>query len=214
MERDLMQLRDNVLRLSLMVDAAIEKAAASLQGHDLLLAKQVIAGDAEINAFRYQIEHECYRILAMQQPTARDMRAVVTIIHISVELERIGDHAAGVAKLVLQLNQETSYQAPEELLHMATIAREMLRGSLDAYLNWDAQAAAAVADRDDEVDRLDKQLYKLLLERMIASREKIDAGTYLLWSSHNFERMADHVTNICERVMFMVTGEMPTEKEG
>lgn len=214
LDRDLVELRDNVLRLSHMTNAAIEKAVHALKEHDLPLARQIMTEDSEINAFRYRVEQECYHLLAMQQPTAGDMRRVVTAMHIAVELERMADHAAGIAKLTIELAKESTLKISPTLPKMGQIAREMLRASLEAYLNKDAALAQQILARDDEMDALDKKMYTELLECMVKDPSKINSGTYLLWVSHNLERIADHVTNICERVIFMVTGEIPVEPEG
>lgn len=208
LDRELATLRDNVLRLSYMVDTAIERSVQSLKDQDAALAQQVIADDEPINHMRYQIEEACYRLLAMQQPTARDMRSIVTAIHIVVELERIGDHAAGIAKISIELAKEPMLKPLIDVPHMAEISREMMRASLNAYLEWDAEQARQTALRDSEVDTLDDQVYRELLSFMLEDAHNIARATHLLWVSHNLERIADRITNICERVIFMVTGQV------
>ncbi|WP_119069606.1 phosphate signaling complex protein PhoU [Aggregatilinea lenta] len=208
LDRELATLRDNVLRLSYMVDTAIERAVQSLKGQDAALAQQVIADDEPINRMRYQIEEACYRLLAMHQPTARDMRSIVTAIHIVVELERIGDHAAGIAKISTDLATEPMLKPLIDVPRMAEISREMMRASLTSYLDWDAEQARQTALRDAEVDTLDDQVYRELLSFMLEDAHNISRATHLLWVSHNLERIADRITNICERVVFMVTGQV------
>ncbi|HML20729.1 MAG TPA: phosphate signaling complex protein PhoU [Aggregatilinea sp.] len=208
LDRELATLRDNVLRLSYMVDTAIERSVQSLKDQDAALAQQVIADDEPINHMRYQIEEACYRLLAMQQPTARDMRSIVTAIHIVVELERIGDHAAGIAKISIELAKEPMLKPLIDVPRMAEISREMMRASLNAYLEWDAEQARQTALRDSEVDTLDDQVYRELLSFMLEDAHNIARATHLLWVSHNLERIADRITNICERVIFMVTGQV------
>ncbi len=208
LDRELATLRDNVLRLSYMVDTAIERAVQSLKDQDAALAQQVIADDEPINRMRYQIEEACYRLLAMHQPTARDMRSIVTAIHIVVELERIGDHAAGIAKISTDLATEPMLKPLIDVPRMAEISREMMRASLTSYLDWDAEQARQTALRDAEVDTLDDQVYRELLSFMLEDAHNISRATHLLWVSHNLERIADRITNICERVVFMVTGQV------
>lgn len=208
LEREIMGLRDEVLKLSFVVDQAIEKAVQSLKERNVEVARQVIADDALINKARYEIEKKCYLLLATQQPTARDMRSVVTAIHIAVELERIGDHAEGMAKLSLELAKEPPLKPLIDIPRMAEVCREMLRASLNAYLTWNAEQARITIQRDDEVDQLDDQVYRELLTFMLQDPRNIGRATFLLWVSHDLERSADRITNICERVIFMVTGEM------
>jgi phosphate transport system protein len=213
LDRELTILRDNVLRLSYMVDQAIERSITALKTQDIQLARQIIVDDKKINAFRYQIENECYKLLATQQPTARDLRSIVTAIHIVVELERIGDHAEGIAKLAVELAKESMLKPLIDVPRMAEISREMMRASLNAYLDRNAEQARLTAERDREVDQLNDQVYRELLTFMLADPHNISRATYLLWVSHNLERIADRITNICERVIYMVTGEMSELKD-
>ncbi|MEW6579940.1 MAG: phosphate signaling complex protein PhoU [Chloroflexota bacterium] len=208
LDRELTVLRDNVLKLSHLVDGAIERSVQALKDADVDLARQVIADDEQINALRYQIEQECYLLLVLHQPAARDLRAIVTAIHIVVELERIGDHARGIAKLAITLSAEPPLKPLIDVPRMAQISREMLHAGLQAYLDYNADLAAQTAQRDDEVDHLDEQVYRELLTYMISDPRTISRATYLLWVSHNLERIADRITNICERVVFMVTGDL------
>lgn len=208
LDRELIALRDNVLKLSHLADGAIERSVQALKEADVDLARQIIADDEQINALRYQVEQECYLLLVLHQPAARDLRAIVTAIHIVVELERIGDHARGIAKLAIPLAAEPPLKPLIDVPRMAQISREMLRAGLQAYLDYDADLAARTALRDDEVDQLDEQVYRELLTYMISDPRTISRATYLLWVSHNLERIADRMTNICERVVFMVTGEI------
>lgn len=208
LDRELTVLRDGVLKLSYAVDQAIEGSVQALKEQNVELARRVIADDEGINAARFELEKKCYMLLATQQPTARDMRSIVTAIHIVVELERIGDHAKSVAKLAIELAKEPLLKPLVDIPRMEQVCREMLQASLNAYLNWDAAQAERTISRDDEVDRLDDQVYRELLTFMLHDQRTINQATYLLWVSHNLERVADRITNICERVMFMVTGEV------
>jgi phosphate transport system protein len=208
LDRELTALRDNVLRLSTLVDSAIERSVQALKDQDVELARQVMADDLKVNDMRFEIEANCYRLLATQQPTARDLRSIVTAIHIVVELERIGDHAEGIAKTAIELAKEPMLKPLIDVPRMAQISREMMHDSLNAYLDWNAEQAGQIAQRDDEVDQLNDQVYRELLTFMLQDTRNINRATHLLWVSHNLERIADRITNICERVIFMVTGEM------
>ena len=208
LDRELTVLRDNTLRASHMVEAAIERAAAALKNQDVGLAQQVITDDQAVSALRFESEGHCCRLLALQQPTARDLRAIVTAIHIVVELERIGDHAAGIAKLTIELAKEPLLKPLIDIPRMAVVGREMMRDSLSAYLNWDAEQARRTVARDAEIDQLNDQVYRELLTYMLQDPRTINRATYLLWVAHNLERIGDRITNICERVIFMVTGEI------
>ena len=207
-DRELQKLRDDIVRLSYLAESAIKRSIQSLKEQNVDLARQVIADDHKLNDLRFEVENACYRILALQQPAARDLRSVVTAIHIVVELERIGDHAEGMAKASIELAQESPLKPLIDVPRMADIAIEMLHDGLDAYLNWDAEKATATALRDGEVDQLDRQVAHELITYMLQDPRNITRAMNLQWVSHSLERIADRVTNICERVIFMVTGEI------
>jgi phosphate transport system protein len=207
LDRDLTLLRDNILRISHMVDSAIDRAIRALKEKDVNLARQVATDDRKINALRYRIESDCYRLIALQQPTARDLRSIVTAIHIAVELERIGDHAENTAEIAIELAQEPHLKPLIDLPRMAQIAREMMRLALNAYIDWDDDQALQVIETDKEIDQLNEQVFRELLMFMLEDPRSIHRATRLLWVSHHLERIGDRVKNICERVTFMVTGE-------
>lgn len=214
LDRDLLALRDDILRLGDLTDKAILRSMRALKEVDVASATSIINDDSAINALRFNIEQKAYQVLAMQQPTARDMRAIITSIHIAVELERIADHAAGIAKLTLELANGYMFAPVIELTTMTQISREMLRASLDAYQAWDVELAHQTFRRDEEVDELHRKVYHKLVNTMMQEARNIHCATYLLWVSHNLERIADRITNICERVVFLVTGELMKEDDG
>ena len=204
--QELNELRDNVLHLSHMTDSAIQWSMQALVERNDELAQQVIRDDKPINRLRYEVEEEAYRLIATQQPLARDLRSIVAAIHLVVELERMADHAASVAKIAVDLNQMPLLKPLIDLPRMATITSAMLGEAVDTYLNWDVDKAHAIKRRDKEVDALHEQVYRELLSFMLQDPKNIERATYLLWVSHDVERMADRVKNICERVIFMFTG--------
>ncbi len=191
-----------------MVDKAIARSVDALIRQDVAAAEQVIAADRTNNRQRWAIEEDALRILATQGPMAGDLRNVAAAIHIVTDLERMGDHAAGIAQIVIDTANEPLLKPLVDIPRMASISREMLNDAVTAYIEGDAVAAEAVALRDDEVDALYEQIYRELLAYMIADPATINRATRLLWVSHNLERVADRVTNICERVVFAVTGEL------
>jgi phosphate transport system protein len=200
------EIRDNILRLGNMVESAIERSITALQNRDQTLAQQVILDDQAINELRYRIEEACLVLIATQQPAASDLRVTIAATHIAVELERMADHAVGIAKLTLRMIDQPLLKPLIDVPAMARITREMIRGSLDAFVKGDPAAAHAIAKRDDEVDQLDHQVFRELLSYMLEDPANIQRATFLLWVSHNLERIADRVTNVCERVIFMSTG--------
>jgi phosphate transport system protein len=204
----LRMLQDEMLVLACMVDEAIGRSVEALEQRDAAAARQIVQDDRPVNHKRFEIEEQAIRLIATQQPMAGDLRTIIAILSIIVELERIGDYAAGIAKLVLLLGDEPPIKGPICIPRMAEKGRAMLRRSMDAFIARDAEAARAIASEDDEVDALHDQLYRELLNLMIESPSTITRATYLIWVSHNLERIADRTTNICERVVFLVTGRM------
>ncbi len=191
-----------------MVETAIQRSIEALKSRDVELARQVIADDVKINQKRYDDEERCLELIATQQPLASDLRTIVAVLHMIVDLERMGDHAEGIAKIAVILADEPPLKPYVDLPRMADIASEMLRESLEAFKHRDAEQARAIIDRDDEVDALYDQVYRELLTYMIGDPRTIERATHLIWVAHNLERIADRVTNICERVVFLVTGKI------
>ena len=206
LDKELNEVRTSILSMTSMVDSAIEKAMLSLTDRQVLLAQEVITADEEINRLRYEIEEEGLRILATQQPMAGDLRTVIAAIHLAVELERIGDHASGIARLVARMESEDEIDTLHKLPKMAKRARQMLQESITAYVNHDADAAKAMIGRDDKLDKQYNKLFRETLEEM-RDDDYIRRATFLLWVGHNLERIGDRTTNIAERVIFMATGE-------
>jgi phosphate transport system protein len=206
LDRELTEIREDVLALSHLVDGAIDDAMTALYVRDPILAQTVIDGDEQINILRYQIEESCLRTIATQQPAARDLRAVMAATHIAVELERIGDHAVGTARLVTRLEAEDEITSLHKLPKMAKRARKMTEQGVQAYINEDVESARQLLDRDAKIDKMYKQLFRETLAEM-HDDDYIRRATFLLWVGHNLERIGDRSINIAERVIFMVTNE-------
>jgi len=207
-DRRLAELKDDVLILGSMVDKAIGRSIDALKRRDLNESEIIISDDMKINRKRFDIEEKCLLLLATQQPMASDLRVIAAAMHIITDLERMADHAEGIAKINLMLGDEPPIKPLVDIPIMADKAREMLRRSLDLFVARDAEGSKALASEDDQVDALYDRVYRDLLEIMIRDPSTITRATYLLWVAHNLERIADRVTNICERVVFMVTGRM------
>lgn len=210
-DRQLHTLQDNTLLLGNMVDKAIERSIDALVRLDADLARQIVNDDAQINARRYRLEEEAVRLIAMQQPLASDLRLIASVIHISTDLERMGDYAAGIAKIVLLQADQPPVKPLIDIPRMAELGCSMLRRSLDALVRRDADGARSIILEDDVVDALYEQVYRELLTYMIEDPTLIHRATRLLWAAHNIERIADRATNICERVIYVVTGKIEDE---
>jgi phosphate transport system protein len=207
-ERHLHELQDDVLVLGSMAEKATYRSMEALKNRDLELAKQVIVDDDEIDRKRFDIEEKCIELIVTQQPVASDLRIIVAVLNIIIDLERIGDHAEGVAKITIMIGNEPPLKPLIDLPRMAQKTGDMLRRSLDAFVNRDAEAARQIAKEDDEIDALYDQVFRELLTYMAEDPRTITRATRLIWVAHNLERSADRVTNICERVVFVVTGKM------
>ena len=201
-------IRDNILRLGQLLDAAIDRSITALKNQDQALARQVIADDTVINDLRFVVEEECLALIATQQPAASDLRSVITAMNVVNDMERMADHAAGIAKTVVRMGDEPLLKPLVDLPRMANYARDMLERALDAFLAHDTEAARAIAAEDDEIDHLYKTIFDELLGIMARDPSTTSRGTYLLWCAHNLERIGDRVTNIAERIIFMTTGTM------
>lgn len=205
---ELETLRGAVVAMSSMVDKAISRAIEALIRQDVQMAAEIIAADRTVNNQRWGIEEDALRIIATQAPMAGDLRNIAAAIHIVTDLERMADHAAGIAKIVVDTASEPLLKPLVDIPRMAEISRGMLNDAITAYIEGDSDAARRIALVDDEVDALYEQVYRELLTYMMADPTTINRATHLLWVSHNLERIADRVTNICERVVFAETGEL------
>lgn len=207
-DRDLRMLQDELLMMGSMVEKAILRSLDALKNRHLHLAEEVIAEDDIIDQKQVEIEERCIDLIATQQPLAGDLRILVTVLHLSVELERMGDYAEGIAKISLMMGDEPPLKPLIDIPRMAQKTSDMVRRSLDAFVNRDVVLSVAVQADDDEIDALYEQVYRELLTYMIGDPAAIRRATYLLWAAHNIERIADRTTNIAERVVYMVTGKL------
>jgi phosphate transport system protein len=200
------ELEKEVTEMGEMVITAINRSIEALKTLNAGQAEQIIANDANINRKRWDIEEKCINLIATQQPVASDLREIIAVLNIVTDLERMGDHAEGISKIVLMHGKEPLVKPLVDIPQMAEKTTGMLRRSLDAFLKRDAQAAKAICSEDDQVDLLYDQVYRVLLGYMLENPKTITRATYLIWTAHNLERIADRVTNICERIVFLVEG--------
>lgn len=220
LDEELNKLRDMLFRMEGLVSEAMRRAMDSLKKRDAELAQAVIRDDEAINRLRYEVEQYCVNTIATQQPVATDLRTIMAMMHAAVEIERMGDHAAGVAKITLEVCEEPLLKPLIDLPRMARIGTEMMHEAVRALINNDADAARTIVARDDDVDALHDQIFRELITYMLEDTSTIRRATHLIWASHAVERFADRATNIAERVLFVTSGRLEdltseaTEPEG
>lgn len=207
-ERQLTEVQEDMLVLAHMVEDAIRQSIEALRTRNVEQARRIIANDVEINRKRYETEEKCIELITLQAPMASDLRTIIAVLHITVDLERMGDHAEGIAKIALMLADEPPLKPYIDIPRMADVAIQMMEGALEAYKSRDTERARAITEMDDEVDALYEQVYRELLMFMINDPRTIQRATYLTWVAHNLERIADRTTNICERVVYLVEGRI------
>jgi phosphate transport system protein len=208
LDQELNNLRDMLYRMEGMVSEALQRAIESLKKQDAELAQKVIRDDDAINRLRWEIEQYCVTVIATQQPVATDLRLILAVVHIAVEMERMGDHAAGVAKVTLEICDEPMLKPLIDLPRMAEVSIEMVHEGVRAFINGDADVAHDIIERDDEVDGLHNQIFRELITYMLEDPGTIRRATHLLWASHAVERFADRATNIAERILFVTSGRL------
>ena len=204
----LREIQDEILVMGSMVGKAILRSVEALKDRDINLAQHIIDDDLLINKKRFEIEERCIELIATQQPMATDLRIIAAILNIITEIERIGDYAVGIARIVILIGGEPPLKPLVDIPLMAEKTTDMLNRSLDAFINRNAEAAKKIAKEDDMIDNLYDQVFRELLIIMAEDPKTITRATRLIWTAHNLERAADRVTNICERVVFIVTGKM------
>jgi len=207
-ERELQHLQDEILVLGSMVETALTESVNILKRQDLEAAERLVAGDRFINQKRFEIEQAALILIATQQPMAGDLRVIAAVLEISTELERMGDYAKGIANITLMIGKQPFIKPLIDIPRMAEKAQDMLHRALDAFARQDVELARSIPAEDEEVDALYNQIYRELMTYVMADPRHIDQANHLLWVAHNLERTADRVTNICERVIFTVTGEL------
>lgn len=204
---ELQNLQDEILKAGSLVEKMINEAVNSLKEQDQELATKIVAEDDQVDQLTLAIENQCFRLLALQQPMARDLRAIGTALKISTDLERMADHAVDIARVTLRIGNEPLIKPLLDLPRMSETARQMVRESLLAYVRQDVDLAYTMIKRDDDIDHLYAQIFRELLVYMLEDPRTIPQATQLLFVGLHLERVADHATNLGEWVIYMVTGE-------
>ena len=212
-EHELQQVKDDVLVLGSMTEQAIMNTIEALKKRDIKASKNILEADRDINKKRFEIENQLMILIATQQPMAHDLRLLASTMEIISELERMGDYAKGIANINIRMGDEPLLKPLIDIPRMAQKGVDMLHRALTAFVNEDVEAAKAIPVEDDEVDALYNQIYRELMTFVISDPKTMERANWLLWVAHNLERVADRVTNICERTIFIVTGEMTEIKD-
>ncbi len=207
-------LEQDLFTMGEMVSIAINRAVKALKERDVEEAGRIEHDDKYINDKRWEIEEKCINLIATQQPVATDLREIIAILNIITDFERMGDYAEGIAKIVRRIGDQEHVKPLIDIPRMAQLAVEMIDRTLKAYAERNDAAARQICLQDDEVDMLYYQVFRELLTIMLEDPKTISRSTYLIWAAHNIERIADRTTNICERIIFLVTGEMTEIKTG
>jgi len=206
--RQLHQIQDEILFLGSMIEKAMLDAVDALKRRDTVTARRIMRDDQLVNEKRYAIENAILILIATQQPMAHDLRMLAAMLEVITELERMGDYAKGIGKVTIRLEDEVIPITFQDITEMAEKAVSMLHRSLGAFMDENPSLAARIPEEDDEVDRLYNKVYREAVDAMIANPAIIDHANLMMWVVHNIERMADRVTNICERTLFIATGEL------
>jgi phosphate transport system protein len=201
-------IKDEVLLLGSMVEDAVIKSVQSLKTRNIKQAKQIYQHDIELNDKRFSIENAILIVIATQQPMARDLRQLASMLDVISELERMGDYAKGIAKVAVKLENVDLKIPIREIETMAELSVSMLHNALTAFINEDASTASKIPYDDDQVDRLYEDIYHQAVDLMMSDPKNVDNANLIMWVGHNLERLADRVTNICERTVFIATGEL------
>ena len=203
---ELKKLKNEMLKMGSIVEESINESVRALKEQDLELAEKVIEDDDKIDEYEIELEEMCTKLIALQQPVARDLRTIIVISKLATDLERIGDHASNIAHMVLEIGEEDLIKPLIDIPRMTDIVTDRLQKSLNAFVNLDTETAEKVAREDEEVDILDEQILRELVTFMLEDPSRIEQALYLTFISRFLERIGDHSTNICERVLYMATG--------
>ncbi|HEX8992307.1 MAG TPA: phosphate signaling complex protein PhoU [Anaerolineales bacterium] len=207
-ESEIQQVKDEVLVVGSMVEQAILGSVEALKKRDIEASQRIFAADREINESRFDIEAKLMVMIATQQPMAHDLRVLASIMEINSELERMGDYAKGICNINIRMGDGALLKPLIDIPRMAQKGADMLHRALTAFVNEDVETARKIPFEDDEVDDLYNQVYRELITIILGDPSTIERANWLLWAAHNLERFADRVTNICERTVFIVTGEL------
>ena len=207
-ESEIQQVKDEILVVGSMVEQAILGSVEALKKRDIEASQRLFAADRQINEKRFDIESKLMIMIATQQPMAHDLRVLASIMEINSELERMGDYAKGICNINIRMGEEPLLKPLIDIPRMAQKGADMLHRALTSFVNEDLETARQIPFEDDEVDALYIQVYRELITIILGDPSAIERANWLLWAAHNLERFADRVTNICERTVFIVTGDL------
>ena len=207
-ENEIQHLKDEIILLGSMVEQSLLDAVEALKKRDVEASRKIVERDNKINEKRFQLENDVMIIIATQQPMAHDLRVLASILEVISELERMGDYAKGIGVINVRMGDEALLKPLVDIPRMAEAGTSMLHRALAAFVNEDAETARGIPQEDDLVDELYNQVYRELMTFIMVDPKNIERANWLLWVAHNLERFADRVTNICERTIFIVTGEL------
>jgi phosphate transport system protein len=207
-DQEIQNTRDQILQLGNLVEQAMARSVLALKENDLDASQRVLENDRVVNKKRFEIESLVITLIAKQQPAAHDLRLLASILDLCTELERIGDYAKGIAVINLRSGGLSLPKLLDDLFYMSQKGLDMFHRALDAFIREDSDSARAIASEDDVIDALYEQLYANVIDMVVDDPAKMERGNYVLWAAHNLERMADRVTNVCERTVFLSTGEL------
>lgn len=209
LDRKIHHLLDEILALDSMVEDAITQSIHALKSQDLEQAQRLYSNDSFINSKRFELENECMVTIATQQPImGHDLRLLASVLEVAGELERMGDYAKGIARICIRIGKEPHIKPLVDIPKMAQICVAMLHRAIGAFVQGDAEIARQIPGEDEQVDHLYNQIYRELIGIMLADAHTIDQANLLMWVAHNLERVADRVSNICERTIYTQTGEL------
>jgi phosphate transport system protein len=207
-EHEIQAIKNQVMELGTMVEHAILQSIEALKKRDVEAAREIYANDTLVNEKRFDIENAVIIAIATQQPMAHDLRLLASMLEVAGELERMGDYAKGIAKINILMGDQPLLKPLIDLPRMAEKSADMLHRALQAFMDEDAETARSIPEGDDEVDALYTQIYRELITFILQDPSTIEQANWLLWAAHNIERVADRVSNICERTIFVATGSL------
>ncbi len=207
-QKEMERVQDELIDLGVRVEHTITDSVEMLSKRDIEGSQRLIAADSEINRRRYAIENDTLVLIARQQPMAKDLRTLAAILEIATELERIADYAKGIAKISVRLGSTPLIKPLVDIPRMAVLSSDMLHRALLSFIDRDVEQARSIPSEDKQLDDLYDQVYRELMTYVLSDPRNIDGANHLMWVAHNLERTADRVVNICERVIFTVTGEL------
>ncbi|MGZ3583463.1 MAG: phosphate signaling complex protein PhoU [Ktedonobacterales bacterium] len=206
--QELREIEETVIQMAALVEGAIARAMQALLRRDTLLAEEVRSGDLTVNELQRNIRNRCISVMARQSPVARDLRELITVQLVITELERMGDYAVGIAKQAMRIKEYEPLPNAGDMNELAKLVREQVRAAIQAFIDVNVQMARDICVKDDEIDHEYKALFSELLGVMTHDPNTVPQGTALLFVAHDLERIGDRVTNICEDIIYMVSGEI------